>query len=196
MTGSPFWPGFWSLTAPVNSTSPVLFSPMREASLAAGAAVEHDEADEEAGHAVEVALRPALEGVVVAAGTLQLRAQEDAADRDGRLLRLVAELDVEQLRARPARPGAGRAPSGRRARSWRTCRSSHFLKPSRRLVASALGGLRPNSTRSQTSACCVGEARVGEQPVDQLLALASASACRRGTARASSSVGMVPTRSR
>src|SRR3712207_8255216 len=44
-------------------------------------------------------LRPALVGVVVAAGALQLRAQEGPADGDGLVLGGAAELDVEQFRA-------------------------------------------------------------------------------------------------
>ncbi len=86
MIGSPFCPGFWSFTEPVNSTSPLLFSPM--VNFVWRARIENDEADEEAGHAVEIVLRPALERMIVAAGALQLRAEEDAADGDSRFLRL------------------------------------------------------------------------------------------------------------
>src|SRR5262249_54053000 len=56
-----------------------------------------NQAGKETGPTIEIALGPGLEGVVVAAGALELRAEENAADGDGCLLRLIAELRVEKL---------------------------------------------------------------------------------------------------
>src|SRR5205085_2129535 len=72
----------------------------RERAVVAAAGVLHDEPHEEPGHAVEVALRPRVERVIVALGALELRAEEEARDRDGRLVRRAAELNVERLAAR------------------------------------------------------------------------------------------------
>ena len=77
----------------MKSTSPLLFSPIQIALAAGTAVVEDDQADEKAGHAVEVVLRPLLKGMIVAAGALKLSAEEDPADGHGRFFRLVAELD-------------------------------------------------------------------------------------------------------
>ena len=72
----------------------MLFSAMRNLLLAV---VDHHEPHEEPGHSEEVLLRPVFERMIVAAGTLQLRAQEDARHGRGGLFRGVAILHVEQL---------------------------------------------------------------------------------------------------
>ena len=142
----------------VNSTSPVFFSPMKyffpgvpilpDAVIGEGASSD-DQADEESRHAVELALRPVLEWMVVAAGALQLRAQEEIRlTATGRVFRLAAELHVETVsRTPPVRPARVRAPIDRTARSWRTCHSATSWKPSRFRTShpSPFGGLRPKS---------------------------------------------------
>src|SRR5262249_36760566 len=63
-----------------------------ELAISARSAFRDHDADEEARHAVEVLLRPFFEGVIVAAGALQLRAEKHPADLHSRVLRRAAEL--------------------------------------------------------------------------------------------------------
>src|SRR4029077_11243118 len=66
--------------------------------------IDERQADEEAGHAVEIGLLPLVERMVVAAGTLQLGAQENPADRLGSINSLLAVLGVKHSRALIGRP--------------------------------------------------------------------------------------------